>query len=330
MNRIVCSLLALYSLVTVTFTGCGGSEDSSSMSTTAVIKASGLAGGRFFSVWDLFSEAKQPRAGQRVTATLTNITGVADSLLVLTTEDYCGFSAWSAKSQRGGVALSGREYEPFNLATPEDWTSTGTGIRSGCAGGTIIGLEAYFAYMDLAITVSSVAYDVRVAMGTSGVYQAGDVLVKVSGVFNWIDSASTTLTPVTGTRPSSPYQYAAVKDFVPFLDGGNNDGKQTVLDKLSMTVSDATKLIRLDSTISKVVVNVDFSTAVLTVTDTTSAATVAKTLSVQFLDDYSQLLATVTGLTKAEKGTSKDPVPAKGNGAAESTGDSGGSSTSSR
>ncbi len=55
--------------------------------------------------------------------TLLDVTGLADSLLVLTTEGGCGFSAWSANGQSGPVAVEGRTGEAFDLAHPLSWTS---------------------------------------------------------------------------------------------------------------------------------------------------------------------------------------------------------------
>jgi len=311
-------LLSLILLGLLTFTGCNKSDAGAGMTTTAVLRGTGLARANFFTPANLLDRAWLPRPQfGRVAATLNNVTGKADSLAVLTTENNCAFVAWAAESQRGPIATANRSIEAFDLGDPVSWTSTGSGIRDICSGGTITGIEAYFGYMDLDITVSSTNYIVRIAMGKVGNYEAGDVLVKVSDVFNWIDSGSTALTPETSTRPATPYQYAAISDFEPFVDGGQS--VETVLDKVAMSVDDATKAITLDNKTSKVVVTVDFTTASLTVTDPTSAATVAKTLAVQFLDDYSQFSATVTALKDEEKGTSADPVPEIGNGEESST-----------
>lgn len=310
----------LFVVLAATLAGCFGSDPggpSSGTATTAVLKGTGFTGRRALAQLRRLSDPvaftrELLGPGSRAAIDLNNITGMADSLLILTTEDGCGFTAWSANSVRGEVAIAGRELETFNLGNPADWTSTGSGIRDICNGGTIIGIEAYFGYMDFDLTFSGTDYMVRIAMGSVDPYEPGDVLVYSGGTFNWIDDSGSTLTPLASGRPASPYRYDSIESFTPFYDGGSSN--QTVLEKLELNTDAPSEAITLDQTISKVVVTVDFTSASITASDTSNATSIAKTLSIPFLNDYSTFAATVTALTADQIGGDDDPEPEIGNG----------------
>jgi hypothetical protein len=249
--------------------------------------------------------------------TLTNVTGKADSLAINQGgEDGCSFIAWSANSQDGPIAVAGRTLEDFDLGNPKNWTSVGHGMRDACKGGNIIGGEAYFAYIDLHLQAHSGDEVVRIALGDTGSYQAGDVLVADdNGVFNWIDANSSTLTPDTSARPTDAYQYPAIAAMeIPYKDGE----REVIMTKVPIRVDDATKAETVSQDTAKVVFEIDFSSITLDAPNQGSREALAKSLSVPFLDEIrgdpsKHPLAKVTPLTKAQMGTAADPAPTLGN-----------------
>jgi hypothetical protein len=250
--------------------------------------------------------------------TLGNVTGLADSLSVNHDgQDYCGFIAWSADSQDGPIAVEGRTLESFDLGNPKDWRSQGTGLREGCQGGHIFGAEAYFAYIDLHLSLVGGSEVVRLVLGETGNYKVGDVLVgSPSGAFQWIDATSSALIPENSGRPASPYRYPALAALqVPYVD----NGRTVVMTKVPMRVDTDTQGRTVSQTTAKVVFEVDFDSIELTATDTSSPAALGKTLSVPFLDAIrgdpaKHLLVKITPLEPEAVGTDADPAPELGNG----------------
>ena len=176
--------------------------------------------------------------------------------------------------------------------------------------------EAYFSYVDLHLEYNAGADDivVRVAMGQTDVYEAGDVLVNTGAGFNWVSNVGSTLTPVTSTRPGDAEQYADLASFTPFYDGGSSD--LTVLDKLALDTDLASEALSVSQDTKKLVVDVDFSAAGVTASDTSSAATIAQTIDIPFFasGSLSSVTATVTPLSTEQVGGGDDPAPTLGNG----------------
>jgi hypothetical protein len=243
------------------------------------------------------------------TVTLSNITGMADSVLVLTSEDYCGFSVWSANSQRGPVATEGRAYESFNLGDPTNWTSTGTGLRDGCKGGQTQSVEAYFAFIDFHLALGTEKKVIRVFTGDHEKAKAGDVLIKTENGFSWVNAEGTQLFPDTDARPDSAHQLSYLKGKIPFNDGGT----KTILSKLPMTLASGSSP-EMNPDIEKVVIDTDFTNAGIKISDSSSDARMASTFDAKFLDTNAftpALKAKVTALKKSEIGTAADPEPTK-------------------
>lgn len=248
---------------------------------------------------------------------LANVTGEADSLLVLTPENGCGFGAWSANSQSGRVGARGRTSEAFDLAHPRSWVSKGTGLRPGCQGGVAQSAEAYFNFLDFSLdTDHDGVVDATVRIFTSESHDAhfGDVQLRdQDGVFKWLDAAGDALST---TRPASPLQYAIGDSHgpltVPWFD--NNGTVEMVMTKLPLTLAPGSTNRTLDPATRKVVFDLDLSQASLTASDKTSPARVAHTLSVPFLTDVQThsgagLLLSLTPLTAEEMNGPADPAP---------------------
>jgi hypothetical protein len=263
---------------------------------------------------------------------LLNLTGDADSLLLLTQENGCGFSAWSANGQSGPIGVEGRTSEAFDLAHPRTWTSRGTGLRTGCSGGQLASAEAYFAFVDLHLAVNSTGVEdtvVRVYTSESGGAKFGDLKVKdADGSFKWVDTSAGDA--LVATRPAAPATYVMNGPTgpltVPYFD--NNGSRKMVMTKLPLALATASVGQDVSPLTRKVVFDVDLSPTLVTVGDKSSPGKVARTLSVPFLTDIqahgAQVQVTVTPLTVDEVNGPLDPAPGDGNGQIVPTRDDGG------
>ncbi len=298
----------------------GSAQSGSRQGATAVLQSRGLGLGKNSAALRL-----RPLGGGTpgsIPLTLVNVTGEADSLLILHNgTDSCGFEAWAARSQPGPVAVAGRAFEPFDLGDPKNWTSTGGGLNGRCDGGKIIGAEAYFATMDVHLDATGDGvedYVVRISTGETGPYKFGDVLIEdEDDTFKWIDTAAGDA--LRATRPSAPLRYE-MRNMSGPLSVPYKDGSQTVvLTKLPLG-TDADSLTRsVTPETRKVVFEVDFSTVQITTDSLASRAALAKGLHVPFLtqirgDPSRYIRATITPLTASEIGGPNDPSPGIGNG----------------
>lgn len=246
------------------------------------------------SVSAMLKSTKLSSTGLRLSTgvTLTNVTGLADSVgLALSANNVCGFNVWGANGQTSRAGTEGRSYEQYDLKTPVSWTSKGAGMQGECDSGQVMQIESYFVYMDLHMTVNSSSKKIRIYMGEESPAKAGDLMIEVSGVWNWLDTASGELVPVSSTRPNTPKRFTLPKE-IPWFD---NNGTEKIImmeyrinpDKNDYTVTKNTSRIDID---------IDFSAANISVSDTSSDAKVLETVSLPFLT--SSLLTASLAITE--------------------------------
>ncbi|MEZ4743045.1 MAG: hypothetical protein R3B45_11445 [Bdellovibrionota bacterium] len=216
-------------------------------------------------------------------ATLTNVTGLADSIgLNFSQSDSgntCGFNVWSADSQTTRSGLEGRTYEQFDLGDPVSWTSLGAGLQGECESAIVSQVESYFMYIDLHIAVNGKNKIIRVYMGQQAPFEAGDIVLKNGAILSWYDTDQDILVVSSEKRPTNPATVDLGKE-IPWYD---NNGSEKII-MMEFRIDTDKNDYSVTKNTGHIIVDVDFANSGIQVTDTSDDKSILKTLSLPFLD----------------------------------------------
>ncbi len=280
--------------------GCQKSNPSSSSSgskVTTVVKSSQLT-------------STSIMTNSRATVALTDITGLADSVVMpLYDQTQCGYVIFSANEQSGKIGIAGRTYESLDLGTPPTWTHAKDDLN--CDGGNARVVQLLTAYLDIHMTVDGTAKIIRVATGNYSPYTKGDVLIKSNDVWNWVNADTTSLVAETGTRPTNPVKIAAVASAPMYTSGDEVNGVLSFFNIGIVDSSGTATTVQLSKSVTKVTVDFDLSSPGITVGNTTSDAQIASTFAMAAFTNISdnpfKAKVTVEGVTAVSR-ISGDPA----------------------
>lgn len=238
------------------------------------------------------SQAQTVTRGAAVT--VTNISGMVDSVFFPASASVaCGFS-WQANRQTGSIGVAGRTYQGFDLAGAKEWEAVDSG--EACASGQSDSIGILASYLDLDLTVDGESKVVRIAMGDSGVYKQGDLLIQQGTDFYWATSDGASLVIETETRPDAPAQLLEVAQAGRFV---NKQGQTTVLALIKVGIVDSYgqwSMIDLAKKISKISIDFDLSEPGIEIVDPSSDVLILASFSARFLSKIGEksVLATVS------------------------------------
>jgi len=311
---------------------CGekGSGGSSLWPVVARLQSSDLAAEKLLRSFSKYTLKLETLHRPLTNYTLTNIDGMADSMIVYTAEDGCAFNLWRAGNVGGAVGVFGRVPEYFDLTDPESWDPTDGGIREGCEGAAAGDAGMLFQYMDFHINAGAAGEKViRLVMsntksdftGTETVseyyFHRGDLLIKnkdaLDSTFVWASTDGTSY-PVSSARPTEGAGLTIVQD-----NEVANDPIPTGNDEpfwyewaVDMYQADgSTEYVgTMNREITKGVLDFDTSRIIITASpDESSNAEILAGMSINALQDRhgGYLRAKPTFLKEAQIGTSEDP-----------------------